>query len=603
MIVSQQVPVPTAKDGEAARQLPWRLLIVVIVTAFAIIGTDISDGGAYLADVDDRLRALQIRQLLSSGVWFDLTLPMIRMPEAYVSFWSRLVDLPYVFITLLLSHFMDPAKALRWSFLIWPPIMLLAFCVLVMRIVRGLSDGRSSTDGFVLIAMTLSMMLAISEFSPGRIDHHNMQIVLLLTMCAGVVAWNGRGALAIGISAALQLAIGLECMPIVAAVFAGIVLASVSGATGATRMLRIAMLTVALATPVATLILIGPAGFTSTQCDALSAPYIYLATLLPLAAIAASFSPVSSPAGRLVFHVVAAAVFVAGFLWLFPGCAHGPYAIIDPVTRHFWFERVRQESNALDYFRSDHLGPVMALGGQALVLLLAWPGVLARLRCGRPQRAVVFGASLSSLFMALALIRSAEFQAVLVTLFLPAAFQQLVTGLEPSRRRGKLLQWIALSVALVTAVGSVAWALTPVMAEHADVIDSLNGNNCAVDAVSKLEWPPSTIIMATPTLAFSIAERAPAGLAVAASATHRSSPGLRRTYLAFTTSDRSVRREAMAPFDYVAVCRDAVPADGGDAPLYRVLASNGSWPGLLPFGDDDPQRRLRLFRIDHQRLE
>ena len=56
---------------------------------------DALDGVNFLGDIDDDLRAVQIRLLVEGGAWFDRTIPMIQMPEAYISPWSRLVDLPY----------------------------------------------------------------------------------------------------------------------------------------------------------------------------------------------------------------------------------------------------------------------------------------------------------------------------------------------------------------------------------------------------------------------------------------------------------------------------------------------------------------------------
>jgi len=185
---------------------------------------------------------------------------------------------------------------------------------------------------------------------------------------------------------------------------------------------------------------------------------------------------------------------------------------------------------------------------------------------------------------------------------LPSAFQGLVIGLEVASRRTKFLLWCAVAGLTVTTVAGMAWLLTPLAPYRFDIIDFLNSNDCDASGIADEAWPPSAILMTPPTLAFAVAEHAPAGLAVSAIAFHRASPGLRRTYLAFTTSDPGLRREVMAPFDYVAVCREVLPARG-DAPLYRALASGGSWPGLLPVGDDDPQQPLRLFRIDHDRLQ
>src|ERR1051325_1366504 len=56
---------------------------------------------------------------------------------------------------------------------------------------------------------------ALSQFRPGRIDHHNVQIALSLLLVASTV-WSDRvrwTAMAAGVITAFALAVGLECMP------------------------------------------------------------------------------------------------------------------------------------------------------------------------------------------------------------------------------------------------------------------------------------------------------------------------------------------------------------------------------------------------------
>jgi len=48
---------------------------------------------------------------------------------------------------------------------------------------------------------------------------------------------------------------------------------------------------------------------------------------------------------------------------------------------------------------------------------------------------------------------------------------------------------------------------------------------------------------------------------------------------AFRSSDSEIRRQALAPFDEIAVCRFPLEADAKDAPLYAALAAGRSWPG------------------------
>jgi hypothetical protein len=103
-------------------------------------------------------------------------------------------------------------------------------------------------------------------------------------------------------------------------------------------------------------------------------------------------------------------------------------------------------------------------------------------------------------------------------------------------------------------------------------------------------------------LALSVIFAAPEGFTVAAVPFHRASPGMKRMFEAFTSHDSDVRRTALKPFDYVAVCRFPSAIDPDQAPLYAALANDRPWPGLeripAPSKTD-----FQLFRIDHDALK
>src|ERR1051325_1178697 len=80
---------------------------------------------------------------------------------------------------------------------------------------------------------------ALSQFRPGRIDHHNVQIALSLLLVAATV-WSDRvrwAAAAAGVITALALAVGLECLPyrIVCGIALALRYVADPAAAGATR--------------------------------------------------------------------------------------------------------------------------------------------------------------------------------------------------------------------------------------------------------------------------------------------------------------------------------------------------------------------------------
>ncbi|MBW9115478.1 hypothetical protein JNB88_17685 [Rhizobium cauense] len=134
--------------------------LTIYITGLAIVLFDLADGVLFFGDIDDQVRELQIRYLMSSdGRWFDLTLPFISMPEAYVSPWSRLIDLPYVAIATLFRPFMSVDQTISFSFLVWPPLMLAIFCLLGAATVRRLMVGMPMSRLSSLLTLTLMTVL------------------------------------------------------------------------------------------------------------------------------------------------------------------------------------------------------------------------------------------------------------------------------------------------------------------------------------------------------------------------------------------------------------------------------------------------------------
>src|SRR5690606_867872 len=54
-------------------------------------------------------------------------------------------------------------------------------------------------------------------FEPGSLDHHNMQLALVLAVAAGLLSGGVVPGLAAGVAAAASIAVGMETLPYVAA--------------------------------------------------------------------------------------------------------------------------------------------------------------------------------------------------------------------------------------------------------------------------------------------------------------------------------------------------------------------------------------------------
>lgn len=575
-----------------------RPLFLLVVVLAAILGFDMIDGISFFNDIDDELRLLQIRHLLESGAWYDPSLPMIQSPEIYQSPWSRLVDLPYVVIALALRPFAGLEAGLWLATRIWPPVMLAGFAVLVVQIVLRVTPGSGlSNQTWLLLGMLL--IIAAGEFSPGRIDHHNLQILLMAMILLGLVTPRGGGWL-IGVGSTLSLVIGLECLPFVALALALVALAFVLRIEWGRAVLAQTGLSMVATSIVAGLLFVGPQGMASVACDAYSAPFIaavcgYGACFI----FAARMIPDAAPSWLRLVLLAGGGVMVTVLLAiLFPACLAGPYHMIDPVSRLYWFDRILQEQNAFA-FRQD------GVTGLTMLLFLLFMATIAFFACPiwRPETRLDFRAwsgflfAASSIVVTVALIRYVRFPVALLPLYMPLAMS-VFTDLT----RSKLGRIIAV-MPLVTAgimVGAL-YLLIPASPTREDSVWLMSADDCRGDDYVELDQLASGRIIAPTGLGLAIASHVPAGVSVAAIPFHRAAPGIRQSFTVFAMSDDTQRRAILANYDYVAVCHVPFELPVQEAPFFAALANSRSWPGLIPLPVKG-EGRFRLFRIDHARL-
>jgi len=588
--------------GEASL---FSVFLVIYVTSLALLIFDLMDGTSFARDVDDQMREVQIRHLLSDhGRWFDLMLPSVSMPEAYISPWSRLIDLPYFLITKLLLPFVPLDDAVRYAFYIWPPTMLALLCLLTASLVRRLmgSVPLSKLSFAALLAlMTLLMTVGIAEFSPGRIDHHNAQIVAMMTIMTGLVRWDRIGGAMIGAGSAVSVVIGLECLPFLAAAYAGLVVCYILGSKMANDVLFSASLAMVGTTIAAIFAFIGPVTAMSIQCDAFSAPYIFLllgfSIVLAIGAIVARRKP-STPILRAMVVGVPGLLLLGVAAFLFRSCAGGPYGMIDPLSRELWFDRIWQERSILYFYENGQFDLLTVVAVTTCCAIFALPMIVATLRRGEIGPFVAFCMAVTALALTFLTTRNIRFPIALIPPFVPATVAELVR----SRRFAK--EWQITGVAIIAVLAGFV-GMRVVVAPSVptfDAVDYMAFDECKDQDLGVLKTVPPARIAVPQGLALPVLLALPDGFSIGAAPFHRASPGMKRMFEAFRSSDSEIRRQALAPFDYIAVCRFPLEADAKDAPLYAALAAGRSWPGLerVP----SPTRtNFQLFRIDHANLQ
>lgn len=315
-----------------------------------------------LPDTDDVVRLQQIRDWLGGQRWGDLTQHRLGPLPGLPMHWSRLADLGPAAIIAALTPWIGIAGAELAAVLIWPGLLFAVALFLIARIARRVGGPDTVTAAVVVAAIAYP---ATTIFLPGRIDHHGLQMVLLLAAIAAILRGGGMRPALAGACVGLSLIVGLETLPILAAL-GGIVLwrwidrgAGSAPATFGTG---------AIATLVVGRLLFASEAFAFPACDGFTASAfvaaLILASALPVIALLAHRT--RDRRGRIM--VAVALVVPAATLALLrsPQCL-SPYGAVDPQLAALWLRHVEEAQSVFAAPPATGFG----YGGLALTGLLA----------------------------------------------------------------------------------------------------------------------------------------------------------------------------------------------------------------------------------------
>lgn len=336
----------------------WCLLFVGIVALRHFSSGEAVPLGSKFGDTDDALRLVQVRDFLIHGSWYDTRLTAIGAPEALVSHWSRLIDLPIAWLISFFALFTSYLDAEVMAQIAWPLLLLVGLA----RFLFHEAEQRGGVDaGLIALALLLLTPLGLFQFLPGRIDHHNAQIlcaVAALFLLQRAISRPAAGWWAGGLMA-LGLTIGFEALPLLAASLGlACLLACFDQAARAGACRAAIALAGGLVTSYA--LTTHPAAWSQVVCDALSPNIIALCG--------------AGAAGALVlntrFHDAAAWVWIVGFgiagvtgiaayIAADPTCVAGAFAGMDPIVKTEWLAGVVEGKTLLEFAA---IRPSMAVG-------------------------------------------------------------------------------------------------------------------------------------------------------------------------------------------------------------------------------------------------
>ncbi|PSJ62199.1 polysaccharide biosynthesis protein GtrA [Pseudaminobacter soli (ex Li et al. 2025)] len=329
-------------------------------------------------DNDSLLRLVEVRDLLGGQGWFDLHQYRMGPQGGFVMHWSRFVDAPIAAIILAVTALggsMAFAEAVAQ--VAWPGLLfgLTVFCIL--RSARLFGGERAVLPAAVIGAAALHF---IGIFTPGALDHHNVQLLLTLASLylLLIAPDNAAASLFSGVCAALMLAVGMETAPYVAVLglcVGGLFLFAGEGERVVARNFGLGFAGVSAFVFFAT---IPATGRGEVQCDAFSVVHFVLAVLagLGLAGVASSRFVCGRFGRRLaalgLLGVFMGLVAVAAF----PQCLAAPYAELDPRLKENWLDHVQEARSLFQLVKEE---PAVVVARYVTPLLgLLW--LLGRLR-------------------------------------------------------------------------------------------------------------------------------------------------------------------------------------------------------------------------------
>lgn len=402
----------TGWRGDAAAALALALLLGAARAA----GDWAALSALMLPDTDDLLRLQQIRDWLNGQAWGDLA--QHRLATGLPMHWSRLADLGPAAIMALLAPAMGGHAAEVAAVVAWPVLLfagLLYVNARVARMAAGADAGRTAA------LVTAVAWPATTVFTPGRIDHHGLQLLLLM---AGVLAAMRGAYAAVGLLAAASLVVGMELMPIFAVLGAALVVERVVRPDAGPDRHLIQLGGGALAGLGVGRLLFAGSGWDFPACDGFDALSWRAATILAFVPLALGALPLASVRARVGAALALIALAGAAALAASPECA-SPYGGVSPELRRVWLDNVTEAQSAWTAPGGTlfgHLG-LAAAGLLACLLRVARGG-------GRAWR-ILLALQIAALAVAATQIRG-SYAAVLL------AVPALAALVSDARRRGAL---------------------------------------------------------------------------------------------------------------------------------------------------------------------
>ena len=560
---------------------------------------------------DDAMRLALVRDLLAGQSWYDLTQWRMNVPFGLPMHWSRLIDAPIAGLILLFRQFLVPQSAETLAICVWPMLSLLAAWLAIGRIAQHLAGLKA---GVIAILFGAAAAAVLGYFTPGVIDHHNVQVALTLWTLAFLIEieTNPRAANAAALLSVLSLTIGLEVLPYVVTSLLIIGALWISRGDEFSGAVRRFGLTFSLAAPLALALFAADHERFSAACDAYSGFYATLATFGGLGLASVTLLAAGTPVRRALLFVGLGIAALLLVLAIAPACLAGPYGNVSPRINEIFLSRVQEVQSPILNAANDW--PFFFYGTlySAFGLLACIFSVF--LVQQKNRLAAIIVASFAAMAFA---VMSVEVRGVLFALLaslpgLAAATQLSIERWTRPGWRAALATIVALillsnvSLAYAVSIGRNLLANPRAQAARAKA-DSESWYCFSQASVAQLAAQPRARVVA-------FLDQGPAILAYSAHSViagpyHRNEQGILDTFDLLTKNPeigaRIARRRAI---DYVVVCRTSYDFSyylnaSGPQGLLGQLDTNHIPTWLAPLNSKvPPSEHVTVYRVLQDRL-
>jgi hypothetical protein len=594
------------RGASASREaFDWPLVVIcfVLLAGIAVLRAWLTAKSTpLLDDTDDAMRLQTVRDLIAGQGWWDHVQHRLNAPFGAEIHWWHAIDAAIAGIILVLRPFAGTG-AETLALYLWPMLLLFLLLALSGRLAYALGGREAMLPALILPLVSPAVL---TEFSPGRIDHHSIQILLTLLMAWATVETIARPRFAIlaALGAALSFAVGIEGLPSVASAILGMALIWVAKPERAQAM-RAFGLTFGLGGIAVLVDQYPPERWFEPACDEISIVYTAFAVGVGAILVVLSWLPLGAarPWQRLALGGALAAGLALLLAKTFPLCLKGPYAALDPWLVQNWLDHI---SEAKPVWQSFAAAPIFTLG-VAAPPLLGLAVVAARLLRGEPQKRgewLLLGLFL--LFAVVVMCAQIRGARLAMPLALPAAGwlvamarRRYLMGRRLSGALGMVASWLGFAGFVLGLIATVATLPFDKAEAAAPANAAGNSDSCLMpEAFRTLAALPPARVMTPVDLGSHVLVHTPH--AVVAAPYHRDQAGVRDAYRFFNDPLPEAHRVLLdRGVTLVAIC-PAMPEVRGlpsaTPDSFARLYAEGRLPDWLvpvsPAGDV-----LKVFRV------